>query len=96
MLACSDRGIFTEVDLIKLQTRDGRQCPNPEGSWSSCPIESRVSESEKDSAMDPDTEGQDTRLEDPSISLHSVVPPLRAKKSSRQEFEQVVPPVRAL
>ena len=30
-LACSDRGIFTEVDLIKLQTRDGHQCPNPGG-----------------------------------------------------------------
>ena len=39
MLACSDRGIFTEVDLIKLQTRDSRQCPNPGGPWSSCPIE---------------------------------------------------------
>ena len=39
MLACSDRGIFAEVDLIKLQTRDGHQCPNPGGPWSSCPIE---------------------------------------------------------
>ena len=39
MLACSDRGIFAEVDLIKLQTLDGRQCPNPGGPWSSCPTE---------------------------------------------------------
>ena len=39
MLACSDGGIFAEVDLIKLQTRDSRQCPNLGGSWSSCPIE---------------------------------------------------------
>ena len=38
-LACSDRGIFTEVDLIKLQTHDGHQCPNPGGPWSSCPTE---------------------------------------------------------
>ena len=38
MLACSDRDIFGEVDLIKLQTRDGRQCPNPGASWSSCPV----------------------------------------------------------
>ena len=39
MLACSDKGIFPEVDLVKLQTCNGRQCPNPGGSWSSCPIE---------------------------------------------------------
>ena len=45
--------------------------------------------------MDPDTEGQDMGLEDPSLSLHYVVLPLR-QESSRQEFEQVVPPVRAL
>ena len=37
--------------------------------------------------MDPNTEGQDMGLEDPSLSLHSVVPPLR-QESSRQEFEQ--------
>ena len=37
--------------------------------------------------MDPDTEGQDMGLEDPSLSLHSVVPPL-GQESSRQEFEQ--------
>ncbi len=30
---------------------------------------------------------QDMGLEDPSLSLHSVVPPLR-QESSRQEFEQ--------
>ena len=28
-LVCSDRDIFTEVDLIILQTRDGRQVPQP-------------------------------------------------------------------
>ena len=38
-LACSDRGIFTEVNLIKLQTCGGCQCPNPGGPWSSCPTE---------------------------------------------------------
>ena len=32
-------------------------------------------------------EGQDMGLEDPSLSLHSVVPPLR-QESSRQEFKQ--------
>ena len=37
--------------------------------------------------MDPDTEGQDMGLEDPSLSLHYVVPPLR-QESSRQELEQ--------
>ena len=37
--------------------------------------------------MDPVTEGQDMGLEDPSLSLHSVVPPL-GQESSRQEFEQ--------
>ena len=35
-----------------------------------------ASESEQDSAMDPKTEGQDMGLEDPSLSLHSAVPPL--------------------
>ena len=28
-LVCSDRDIFTEVDLIILQTCDGRQVPKP-------------------------------------------------------------------
>ncbi len=37
--ACSDRGIFAEVDLIKLQTREDHQFPNPGGPWSSCPTE---------------------------------------------------------
>ena len=37
--------------------------------------------------MDPVTEGQDMGLEDPSLSLHSVVPP-HGQESSRQEFEQ--------
>ena len=37
--------------------------------------------------MDPDTEGQDMGLEDPSLSLQSAVPPL-GHESSRQEFEQ--------
>ena len=37
--------------------------------------------------MDPDTEGQDMGLEDPSLSLQSAVPPL-GQESSRQEFEQ--------
>ena len=87
MLACSDRGIFAEVDLIKLQTLDGCQCPNLGGSWSSCPIECWASKSEQDSAMDPDMEGQDMGLEDPSLSLQSAVPPL-GQESSRQEFKQ--------
>ena len=38
-LVCSDRYIFTEVDLIKLQTRDGRQYPNEGRPWSYCPTE---------------------------------------------------------
>ena len=72
MLACSDRGIFAEVDLIKLQTRDS---PNPGGSSSSCPIECCVSKSEQDPAIDPDMEGQDMGLEDPCLSLQSVEEP---------------------
>ena len=37
--------------------------------------------------MEPSMEGQDMGLEDPSLSLHSAVPPL-GQESSRQEFEQ--------
>ncbi len=37
--------------------------------------------------MDPNMEGQDMGLEDPSLSLQSAVPPL-GQESSRQEFEQ--------
>ena len=50
-------------------------------------IECWASESEQDSAMDPNMEGQDMGLEDPSLSLQSAVPPL-GQESSSQEFEQ--------
>ena len=38
-LVCSDRDIFTEVDLNKLQICYSCLCPIPGRPWSSCPTE---------------------------------------------------------
>ena len=99
MLACGGRGIFEQDDLstsellvvINAQTQEDPVVParsaEVEAALQPIHIPCWVMESEQDSALEPSIEGQEEGLEDSSLSLLSVEPPL-GQGISRQEFEQ--------
>ena len=98
-LACGENDIFAEDDItdsqleraINVPTQEDpgvpARSPEVEAALQPVPINCWALESKQDSAIDPSIEGQDEGLEDPSLSLQSVEPPL-GQESSGLEFEQ--------
>ena len=98
-LACGGRDVFEEDTLTNSQLLAAVNAPTQEdpgvparsaeveAALQPIHIQCWVMESEQDSTLEPSMEGQEEGLEDPSLSLSSVEPPL-GQGSSRQEFKQ--------